>query len=93
MLRWILLGLTILCSVVIFTTKSALALGLALLAGTVCGIGFVLVLIADRVSSVSRPDTAMASVEQLAALRPRTPAAPRPSQPTNGQTMAPRVES
>jgi len=71
MLRWILLGLTILCFIIVFMTKSALLLGLALLVGIVAFIGFIFSLAAERISSVSRPDTSMASVEHLAAMGPR----------------------
>ncbi|MBC6942865.1 MAG: hypothetical protein DWB45_09095 [Xanthomonadales bacterium] len=85
MLRWILLALGLLCTVVVFTTKSALALGLALLVGLIAFIGFVLTLAGDRVSSVSRPDTSMASPEQLAAMTSRrtpvTPPAPAEREP------------
>jgi len=76
MLRWILLGLTILCFVIVFTTKSALLLGLALLFGLVGFIGFIFSLAAERISSVSRPDTSMASAEHLASMGPRRAAKP-----------------
>jgi len=76
MLRWILLGLTLLCFALVFTTKSALLLGVALLVGIVAFIGFIFSLAAERISSVSRPDTSMASVEHLAAMRPRRAAKP-----------------
>lgn len=82
MLRWILLGLTILCFVVVFTTKSVPLLGVALLLGIAGFIGFIFSLAADRISSVSRPDTSMASPEQLVAMRPRRAAAPRAPAPT-----------
>ena len=78
MLRWILLGLTILCFAVVFTTKSALLLGIALLAGIVAFIGFIFSLAAERISSVSRPDTSMASADHLAAMGPRRAARPAP---------------
>ena len=78
MLRWILLGLTILCFIVVFSTKSAMLLGLALLSGIVAFVGFIFSLAAERISSVSRPDTSMASVEHLAAMGPRR-AKPTPS--------------
>ena len=71
MLRWILVGLTILCLTIVFTTKSAALLGIALLLGIFAFIGFIFSLAAERISSVSRPDTSMASVEHLAAMSPR----------------------
>ena len=79
MLRWILLGLTILCLIIVFTTKSAALLGIALLFGVGAFIGFIFSLAADRISSVSRPDTSMASIEHLAAMGPRRAIKPAPS--------------
>lgn len=76
MLRWISLGLTLVCAVIVMTTKSAFALGIALLIGMVTFIAFVLSLAGDRVSAVSRPDTSMATPEQLAAMNPARRARP-----------------
>lgn len=74
MARWILLAVTILGSVLVFTTHNAFVLGIGLLAAIVGFIGFVMALAADRVSASSRPDVAMASPDDLRALR--KPAAP-----------------
>lgn len=78
MLRWILLLLALVGLVVTFTTKSPGLLGLGLLLGLVGGIGFVLAMAADRVAANTRPDSAMASVEDLAALGKTGPAARTP---------------
>ena len=86
MLRWILLGLTLLCFALVFTTKSALLLGIALLVGIVAFVGFIFSLAAERISSVSRPDTSMASAEHLAAMGPRHAA--KPPQATGSATAS-----
>lgn len=78
MLRWILLLLALVGLAVTFTTKSAGLLGLGLLLGLVGGIGFALAMAADRVAANTRPDSAMASVEDLAALGKARPAARTP---------------
>ena len=75
MARWILLALTILGFVLVFTTHNALVLGVGLLVGIVGFIGFAMALAADRVAANSRPDMAMASPEDLKALR-KPPARP-----------------
>lgn len=80
MTRWIMLGLTILGFALVFIAKSPAVLGLGLLLGIVGMIGFVFALAADRISASARPDAAMASIEDLAALnkRPQRPVAQRP---------------
>lgn len=69
MFRWILLVLALLGLVLAFTTKSPGLLGLGLLLGLVGSVGFVLALAADRVAANARPDMAMASAEELVALK------------------------
>jgi len=69
MARWILLCLTILGLVVVFTTRSPALLGVGLLLGIGGFIGFVFALAADRISAASRPETSIASVDELSALR------------------------
>lgn len=84
MARWILLALTILGFVLVFTTHNALVLGIGLLAGIVGFIGFAMTLAADRIAANSRPDVAMASPDDLKALRkpPARPGAiPKPAAP------------
>ncbi|MBX3688002.1 hypothetical protein [Dokdonella sp.] len=85
MLRWILLGLSLVCLVVALTTKSAFALGIVMLVGLVAVCGFIFSLLSDRVSSVLRPETSMASSEHLAALaarsKTRQDARPNPAAP------------
>lgn len=88
MTRWIMLALTLLGFVLMFTTKSPILLGLGLLFAVVGFVGFVLALAADRVSASARPETSMASRDDLVALRqPRRPTAPSapPARPAAGQ--------
>ena len=68
MLRWMLLALTILGFVLVFSSKSALVLAFGLLLGGVGLFGFIFALAADRISANARPDTSMASTEDLIAL-------------------------
>lgn len=79
MLRWILLALAVLGLAFAFTTHSAAVLGLALLASLVGVVGFLFSLAAGRIASNARPDTAMASVEELVALGKRRAAARAPA--------------
>jgi hypothetical protein len=79
MLRWILFALAVLGLAFAFTTKSTAVLGLALLSSLVGVVGFLLSLAASRVASNARPDTAMASVEELVALGKRRAAARAPT--------------
>ena len=69
MLRWILLVLALLGLALAFIAKSPGLLGVGLLLGFIGTIGFVLGLAADRIAENARPDTAMASVEELVALK------------------------
>jgi hypothetical protein len=82
MARVLLLLLTIAGFAIAFMAKSPGLLGLGLLLGFAGLFGFVLALAAARVSASARPDTAMATAADLAALR-RTPP-PRPVPPRTG---------
>lgn len=84
--RWIMLGLTILGFALVFIAKSPGLLGLGLLLGIVGMIGFVSAIAAERISASARPDAAMASVEDLVALkkRPTSSAAPLAQHPSVG---------
>lgn len=84
--RWIMLGLTILGFALVFIAKSPGLLGLGLLLGIVGMIGFVSAIAAERISASARPDAAMASVEDLVALkeRPTSSAAPLAQHPRVG---------
>lgn len=74
-MRWIMLGLTILGFAMAFVTKSAGVLAIGLVLGFVGLFGMVFSIAADRVAAGARPDTAMLSTEDLAALRARREAA------------------
>jgi hypothetical protein len=69
MARWILLGMTILGTVVVFTTHNAALLAIALVITLVGFVGFVFSLAASRIASTSRPELAMASREDMMAMR------------------------
>lgn len=89
MFRWIMLVLAVVGLALVFTTKSPAVLGLALLSSLVGTTGFIFSLAADRVASNARPDTAMASIEELAALGKRHGAARRPV-PADAKTLTER---
>ena len=87
-MRWLMLGLTILGFALAFIARTPGVLGVGLLLGFVGLFGLVFSIAADRVASSARPDTAMLSTEDLAALRARreaaakavaTPRAPAPA--------------
>jgi|GEM_PF-5097933 len=82
MARWILLALMLLGCVLVFTTHSAFVLGIGLLAAISGAVGFVLVLASDRIAANARPEVAMASPEDLKALR-------RPPGAAGGARMPP----
>ena len=91
MTRWILLGMTILGFVLAFTTHSPALLLIALLVGVTGFVGFVVSLAADRVAANARPEVAMASREDIAAMRKPVP---KPSAQTSAQlARAPAQES
>jgi len=69
MTRWILLGMTILGTVVVFTTHNGMLLAIALLMTLVGFVSLVLSLAAGRIASTSRPELAMASREDMMAMR------------------------
>jgi len=79
MARWILLGMTILGTVVVFTTHNGVLLAIALLMTLVGFVGLVLSLAAGRIASTSRPELAMASREDMMAMR-KPLAGPAPAQ-------------
>ena len=81
MTRWILLGMTILGFVLVFTTHSSALLLISLVVGIVGFVGFVVSLAADRVASSARPEVAMASREDIAAMR-KPVAKPATAQPS-----------
>ena len=74
-MRWILLGLTILGFAMTFIAKTPGFLAFGLLLGFVGLFGMVFSIASDRIASGARPDTAMLSTEDLAALRRRREAA------------------
>lgn len=92
MFRWIMLVLAVLGLALVFTTKSPAVLGLALLSSLVGAIGFIFSLAADRVASTARPDTAMASIDELAALGKRHGAARQPGPSGAAKAFAERGE-
>ena len=71
MLRWIMVGLTILGFALAFVAKGPGLLGFGLVLGFVGLFGVVFGIAAERVSAAARPDTAMVTPEDLAALRAR----------------------
>lgn len=84
MARWIMLGMTILGTIVVFTTHNGLLLAIALLMTLIGFVGFVLSLAAGRIASTSRPELAMASREDMMAMRKplsRPPPAAQQTQP------------
>jgi hypothetical protein len=80
MARWILLGMTILGTVVVFTTHNGVLLAIALVITLVGFVGFVLSLAAGRIASTARPELAMATREDMMAMR-KPPLRPAPATP------------
>lgn len=74
-MRWILLGLTILGFAMTFIARTPGFLAIGLVLGFVGLFGMVFSIASDRIASAARPDTAMLSTEDLAALRARREAA------------------
>jgi hypothetical protein len=74
-MRWMMLGLTILGFAMAFVARSPGVLAIGLLLGFVGLFGMVFSIASDRIASRARPDTAMLSIEDLAALRARREAA------------------
>lgn len=83
-MRWFLLVLAVIGFALVFTTKSSAVLALALVLGFGGLLGFVFALAADRVAASTRPDSAMASMEDLARLgrTARTPPGPAAAPPS-----------
>jgi drug/metabolite transporter (DMT)-like permease len=73
MMRWLMLALIVVGLVLTFTAKGPGLLGIGLLVGFVGLFGTVFSIAADRVSASARPDSAMATPEDLVALRTRRP--------------------
>ena len=74
-MRWIMLGLTILGFAMTFVARTPGVLAIGLLLGFVGLFGMVFSIASDRIASRARPETAMLSGEDLAALRARRDAA------------------
>ena len=70
-MRWMMLGLTILGFAMAFVARTPGVLAIGLLLGFVGLFGMVFSIASDRIASRARPDTAMLSIEDLAALRAR----------------------
>ena len=93
-MRWMMLGLTILGFAMAFVARTPGVLAIGLLLGFVGLFGMVFSIASDRIASRARPDTAMLSIEDLAALRARreaaakAAAAARPRAPTNTDQRA-----
>jgi hypothetical protein len=73
MMRWLMLALIVVGLVLTFTAKGPGLLGIGLLVGFIGLFGTVFSIAADRVSASARPDSAMATPEDLVALRTRRP--------------------
>lgn len=89
MARWILLFLALAGLALAFTTKSPSLLGVGILLILVGSFGFVVSLANARISANARPETAMASAEDLMALRRQRAMPPRPAQPPLPQRSDP----
>ena len=74
MTRWIMIALVLIGTIFAFITKSPGVLGFSLLLVLVGLFGVVMSIAADRVSSNTRPETAMLQPEVLAAIRDRAKA-------------------
>lgn len=71
MTRWIMIAMTVIGVAMAFATKSPAVLGIALLLGFIGLFGIVMSIAADRISSGTRPETAMLQPEVIAAIRER----------------------
>lgn len=71
MTRWIMIAMTVFGIVMVFVTKSPAVLGMGLLLAFIGLFGTVMSIAADRISSGTRPETAMLQPEVIAALRER----------------------
>ena len=71
MTRWIMIALGIAGFAIAFVTKSPGMMGLGVVLGFIGMIGAVFAIAADRVSSNTRPESAMLSTDDLAAIKAR----------------------
>ena len=88
MARLLLLLVTIVGLVLVFTARSAGLLGLGMLLGIVGFFGLVLAMAAARVSASARPESSMASAADIAAFRKRPlppPTRPPAADPSAGE--------
>ena len=90
MTRWIMIALVVIGTVFAFVTKSPGVLGFSLLLVLIGLFGVVMSIAADRVSSNTRPETAMLQPEVLAAIRERAKAQAANSAPQNGASTPAR---
>jgi hypothetical protein len=85
MLRWIMIGTTLLGFGLAIATRSPGLLGLGLVVGFVSLFGLVFSVAGERIASNARPDTAMLPPEAMAAIRARAQAeAARKGQASQG---------
>lgn len=87
-MRWIMLGLTILGFAMTFVARTPGVLAIGLLLGFVGLFGMVFSIASDRIASRARPETAMLSSEDLAALRTRREAAAKAAAAAQARTPA-----
>jgi hypothetical protein len=85
-MRWIMLGLTILGFAMAFIARTPGVLAIGLVLGFVGLFGMVFSIASDRIASRARPDTAMLSTEDLAALRARREAAAKAAAAAKAKT-------
>jgi len=71
MTRWIMIAMTVIGVLMAFVTKSPAVLGIGLLLAFIGLFGTVMSIAADRISSGTRPETAMLQPEVIAAIRER----------------------
>ena len=89
MMRWFLVGLTIFGFSLAILSKNPAWLGFGVVVGFVGLFGTVFSMAADRVSDAARPESAMATAEDLAAMRaPRAASSVKPVPPV-AKTAAP----
>jgi hypothetical protein len=87
-MRWIMLGLTILGFAMTFVARTPGVLAIGLLLGFVGLFGMVFSIASDRIASRARPETAMLSSEDLAALRARREASAKAAAAVQARTPA-----
>ena len=89
MMRWFLVGLTIFGFSLAILSKNPAWLGFGVVVGFVGLFGTVFSMAADRVSDAARPESAMATAEDLAAMRARRAAATVKTVPPAARAAAP----